>query len=61
MNKNFINTLVKSSIYFIQLNPKLKETAVASDVSELGAFLKKNSKNKNLAVFVLEDQDFNLN
>jgi hypothetical protein len=54
MNSREIEQLQKKSIYSIRVNGDLKESVIQNYLNELSKIVKKNSKRKNLIVFIVE-------
>lgn len=54
MNSREIEQFEKKSIYSLRVSDDLKESVIQNYLNELNKIVKKNSKRKNLIVFIVE-------
>ncbi|QWD92313.1 hypothetical protein ICV00_06275 [Polynucleobacter asymbioticus] len=48
---------IKESIYSLHLNPKIKESSIASDLNEMNRFIKQTAKRKGITVLIIQSDE----
>ena len=57
MNKLIKEQIIKESIYSLHLNPKLKDSSISIDLSEMNRFIKQTAKRKSITVLIIPSEE----